>query len=345
MNWHGFLGMVRRPAMPHIRFDPTHEPEPTSHLHLQKPQVWQKSHQDAASFALNEPIDHKNGPQSSLSVIVPAKNEALCLPRLVSEIILALRPLCTVSGKPMPRRLSRFEIIVVDDGSTDSTSLVLTELAETYPELRSLRLRAPVGQSAALVAGFRAAQGEWLATLDADLQNDPADLSTLWNALPGHDVALGWRVRRVDAWSKRLVSHLANQVRNLVLGQTIHDTGCSVRIFPRYLALRLPLFQGVHRFFAPLFLREGCRVIQVPVNHRPRAHGRSHYNLWNRSLRVMVDLIGVAWLLRRPLSYQMLSDDDKAPVRTHSRRLSYQTDEAVTWGTWPVEQVHGGEAC
>ena len=235
-------------------------------------------------------------------------------------------------------------IIVVDDGSTDSTSLVLTELAETYPELRSLRLRAPVGQSAAIVAGFRAARGDWLATLDADLQNDPTDLITLWNALPGHDVALGWRVRRVDAWLKRLVSHLANQVGNLVLGQSIYDTGCSVRIFPRDLALRLPLFQGVHRFFGPLFLREGCRVIQVPVNHRPRAHGRSHYNLWNRSLRVIVDLVGVAWLLRRPLFYQMLSDGDEAQVRTHSRRPSYQSGKAVTWGIRPVEQVHGKEA-
>jgi len=314
--------------MSHLRFDPTHEPESTSHSHFQKPRVWQKSHQNAAVFPPNELIDRQFGPQSSLSVIVPAKNEALSLPRLVSEIILALRPLCTVSSKPTPRQLSRFEVIVVDDGSTDSTSLVLTELAEIYPELRSLRLKATVGQSAATIAGFRAARGAWFATLDADLQNDPADLSTLWNALPGYDVALGWRVRRVDAWSKRLVSRLANQVRNLVLGQSIYDTGCSVRIFPRDLALRLPLFQGVHRFFGPLFLREGCCVVQVPVNHRPRAHGRSHYNLWNRSLRVIVDLIGVAWLLRRPLLYQMLSDDE-AQVHTHSRRLSYQTGKAV----------------
>src|SRR5262249_45949292 len=94
-------------------------------------------------------------------------------------------------------------------------------------------------------------------------------------------------------------------VRNAVLGQSIRDTGCSVRIFPRAVALRLPAFRGVHRFFGPLLMREGCRLVQVPVNHRPRRHGRSHYNLWNRSLHVVVDLLGVAWLLRRPLRYQV----------------------------------------
>jgi hypothetical protein len=94
-------------------------------------------------------------------------------------------------------------------------------------------------------------------------------------------------------------------VRNAVLGQSIRDTGCSVRIFPRAVALRLPAFRGVHRFFGPLLVREGCRLVQVPVHHRPRPHGRSHYNLWNRSLQVVVDLLGVAWLLRRPLRYQV----------------------------------------
>jgi dolichol-phosphate mannosyltransferase len=176
--------------------------------------------------------------------------------------------------------------------------------------LTGVSLSVGVGQSAAMVAGIRAARGNWIATLDADLQNDPADLVRLWNALPGHDVALGWRVNRQDPWSKRVLSRWANRVRNAVLDQSIRDTGCSVRIFPRSLALRLPLFHGVHRFLGPLLLREGCRLVQVPVWHRARPHGRSHYNLWNRSLQVVVDLVGVIWLMRRPLRYQVLPRPD-----------------------------------
>ena len=170
-----------------------------------------------------------------------------------------------------------FEIVVVDDASTDPTRSVLRDLATVYPELKRLVLATQVGQSAATMAGIRAARGNWIATLDADLQNDPADLIRLWRALPGHDAVLGWRVHGQDVWSKRLISYWANLLRNKVLGQSIRDTGCSVRIFPRAVALRLPAFNGMHRFFGSLLLREGCRLVQVPVHHRPRSHGRSHY--------------------------------------------------------------------
>lgn len=240
-----------------------------------------------------------------LSVVVPAKNEAESLPKLVEEIAAALRPL---RGEEEERRfrLGGFEILIVNDGSTDQTPEVLRALAVDYPELREVRLRENVGQSAATAAGFRAARGGWIATLDADLQNDPADLALLWRILPGHDVALGWREKRQDVWFRRVVSRWANRVRNAVLGQAIRDTGCSVRIFPRELALRLPLFQGSHRFLGPLLIREGGRVIQTPVNHRARPHGRSHYNFRNRSLRVVVDLFGVSWLMRRPLRYDVV---------------------------------------
>ena len=204
----------------------------------------------------------------------------------------------------------------MDDGSTDETPRVLADLTAVHPQLRSLRLATSAGQSAALVAGFRAARGDWIATLDADLQNDPRDLVTLWAALPGHDVALGWRVKREDSWTRRAISRWANRVRNMVLGQSIRDTGCSVRIFPRAVALELPLFKGAHRFLGPLFLSAGCRLIQVPVNHRPRPHGRSHYNLWNRSLRVVFDLFGVAWLIRRSMRYQVLENQERQHMST-----------------------------
>ena len=156
------------------------------------------------------------------------------------------------------------------------------------------------------MAGIRAARGNWIATLDADLQNDPADLIRLWRALGGHDGVLGWRVKRQDVWSKRVISYWANLLRNQVLGQSIRDTGCSVRIFSREVALRLPTFNGMHRFFGSLLLREGCRLVQVPVHHRPRAHGRSHYSFWNRSFQVVIDLFGVIWLMHRPIHCRVI---------------------------------------
>jgi dolichol-phosphate mannosyltransferase len=241
-------------------------------------------------------------PYSFLSVVVAAKDEARSLPQLVSELTAVLRSLCSND----PLGLNGFEIIIVDDGSADETRAVLAKLLPTYPELKGIALAHGSGQSGATVAGIRAARGNWIATFDADLQNDPADLIRLWHALPGYHVALGYRHKRRDSWSKRMISYLANCGRNFLLGQSITDTGCSVRIFPRALALQLPLFQGVHRFFGPLILREGCRVVEVPVNHRFRAFGCSHYNIWNRSLSVMLDLVGVAWLMRRRLGYQVL---------------------------------------
>jgi len=272
-----------------------------------------------------------------LSVVVPARNEAEGLPQLVGEIVAALRPLC---GEREDRRfrLGGFEVLIVDDGSTDRTAQVLEGLRAEHPEVREVRLRANVGQSGATAAGFWAARGAWIATLDADLQNDPADLAALWRMLPGHDAALGWREKRQDTWFRRAVSRWANRVRNAVLGQSIRDTGCSVRIFPRDLALRLPLFHGSHRFLGPLLIREGARIVQSPVNHRARPHGRSHYNFRNRSFRVVVDLLGVSWLMRRPLRYEV---DWISPADAGAGRAGASGRRGGAVGTPPREFADG----
>ncbi len=243
----------------------------------------------------------------TLSIVIPAKNEAENLAPLVEEIVDAFRPL--VDRATGPHRLDQFEIVVVNDGSTDRTEIVLDALRSAIPELSPLTLTRNVGQSAATIAGFRASRGDWVGLIDADLQNPPAELARLWDALPGYDAALGWRASRQDCRSKRWISRLANAVRNWVLGQSIKDTGCSVRIFPREVALRLPAFQGMHRFLGTLLLRDGCRVVQVPVSHRPRAHGKSHYHFGNRSIWVVVDLLGVAWLLARPIRFEVRPAD------------------------------------
>ena len=259
---------------------------------------------------------------ASLSIVVPSKDEAGNLPGLVEQVVRAFRPL--VERRTGGHRLEAFEIVVVDDGSTDDSATILGRLAEAYPELRPISLAKNVGQSAATIAGFRVARGDWVGVLDADLQNPPDDLAKLWDALPGFDAALGWRRTREDVRSKRWISRVANRVRNRILGQSIKDTGCSVRIFPRDVALRLPAFHGVHRFFGPLLLREGCRIVQLPVGHRPRTFGKSHYHFGNRSVRVVVDLLGVAWLLRRPIRYEVASTADQTRPLAFASRMSDQ---------------------
>lgn len=243
------------------------------------------------------------GREGTLSIVIPAKNEAANLPMLLDEIARAFRPLVGATGSR--HHLAGFEVIIVDDGSTDDTEAVLNRLGGDYPELRPVMLAANVGQSAATVAGIREVRGGWVGLLDADLQNPPSDLAAMWQVLPGHDAALGWRTTRQDSWTKRVVSRVANRIRNAVLGQSIRDTGCSVRIIARSFAERLPTFAGGHRFYGPLLLREGARIVQIPVTHRPRYRGKSHYGFGNRSARVVVDLLGVAWLLRRPARYDV----------------------------------------
>jgi dolichol-phosphate mannosyltransferase len=228
-----------------------------------------------------------------VSVVVPVKNEADNILPLVEEIHAAL------DGR------ADFELIYVDDGSSDPTPQRLAEACARFPRLRVLRHRRSCGQSTALATAVRAARHPWIATLDGDCQNDPADIPALLAVLapgtrpPGLELVAGWRKRRHDGWLRKLSSRIANGVRAAALGDRTPDTGCGLKVFARDTFLRLPFFDHLHRFLPALFLREGAQVVSVPVNHRHRTKGRSKYGVHNRLWVGIVDLFGVMWLQRR----------------------------------------------
>jgi glycosyltransferase involved in cell wall biosynthesis len=232
-----------------------------------------------------------------LSVVIPAYNEAPNVEPGYRELLGVLEGL----GRP-------FEVIVVDDGSTDETFGVLARIADTDPRLRVLRFKRNAGQTAALVAGFRAARGDVIVTMDADLQNDPRDIPALLAALPGCDAVCGWRVDRQDSWSKRIASRVANAVRRRLTGDGVHDTGCMLKAFRRAALARLPPFRNMHRFLPALLQQEGFRVVEVPVRHRPRRAGQSKYGNWGRLWAGVADLWAVRWMARRRLDYEVVEE-------------------------------------
>jgi dolichol-phosphate mannosyltransferase len=230
-----------------------------------------------------------------ISVVIPVRNEAGNIAPLVAEIIAALNG------------IAAYEIIYVDDGSEDSTVAEIRRLRAALPRLRVISHARSYGQSAAIRNGVKAARGDWIATLDGDGQNDPADIPALWRIaqeLSGdHPEArlliVGHRGRRQDSWSKRRASAVANAVRRWLLRDDTPDTGCGLKLFPRALFLDLPYFDHMHRFLPALVLREGGIVRSVPVNHRPRRRGVSKYGVLDRLGVGIVDLFGVLWLRRR----------------------------------------------
>jgi dolichol-phosphate mannosyltransferase len=222
-----------------------------------------------------------------LSVVVPVFDEEPNLEPLVTEIATALAGI-------------DFELLVVDDGSRDGSALTLARLLPREPRLRVLRHDTNYGQSAALATGFAAARGEVVATLDGDLQNDPADVPRLLAVLEqGWDVVSGVRARRQDTWVRRASSRVANGVRARVLGDGIRDVGCSLKVYRAPFLRRLPPFRGMHRFLPALARLEGARVTEMPVGHRPRRFGASKYGIGNRLWRGIADLLGVWWLKQR----------------------------------------------
>ena len=226
-----------------------------------------------------------------LSVVVPVHNEEDNVAPLVGEIVAALRD-----------RIA-FEIVYVDDASTDATLARLQELQRELPELRVVRHVSNAGQSTAVRNGVRASRAPWIATLDGDGQNDPADIPKLLaqrDAAPA-DIKLfaGWRVHRQDSGSKRWASKWANAIRARMLRDETPDTGCGIKLFEREAFLELPYFDHMHRYLPALMQRAGWKTVSVPVNHRHRTAGVSKYNNLNRAVVGIRDLRGVAWLIAR----------------------------------------------
>lgn len=235
-----------------------------------------------------------SAPGPTLSVVVPYRDEAASLPQLHRELAAVLDGLPCAS-----------EMLWVDDASRDDGPAVARGLAATDPRLRLLSLTPHAGQAAALEAGFRAARGRIVATLDADLQNDPADLPRLLAALAEADCVCGVRVRRRDPLSKRIASRIANVVRRRLLGDGVRDVGCSLRVMRAEPLARIKLFRGGHRFLPALLALEGARIVELPVHHRPRRHGRSSYGIGSRLAVVWLDLLAMMWLARRVHRYEV----------------------------------------
>ena len=230
----------------------------------------------------------------NLSVVVPLFNEEESLPHLVKQLLTALRP----TGES-------FEIVLVNDGSSDGTAAVLEQLSGEIPELVAVLLRKNYGQTAAMAAGFDVAQGEVIVSLDGDLQNDPADIPMLLDKLrEGYDLVSGWRHQRQDAaLQRKLPSRLANRLIGRVTGVRLHDYGCSLKAYRREVLADMRLYGELHRFLPALAFIEGARITEVKVNHRARQFGTSKYGI-DRTFRVLVDLLTV-WFMKRFLTRPM----------------------------------------
>jgi dolichol-phosphate mannosyltransferase len=232
-----------------------------------------------------------------LSLVIPVYNERDNLEPLLGEIERSLL------GTGW-----RYETLMVDDGSVDGSGEALLAMRRAHPALRVIRFARNAGQTAAMDAGFHRARGTIVVTLDADLQNDPADIPNLVRAMDGWDAVVGVRTGRRDTLVRRVSSRVANYVRNRLSDETIEDTGCSLKAYRRDALDRLKLYNGLHRFLPTLLRMVGFRVRELPVGHRPRIHGRSKYGISNRLVPSFMDLLAVRWMKKRSLRYEVRDD-------------------------------------
>ena len=244
----------------------------------------------------------------ALSIVVPVHNEEANVGPLIEEITRALGD--------FP---GRFEVVFVDDGSTDSTLARLQAAAERDDRIRVAHFRRNLGQTAAMAAGFRLARGRAVATLDGDLQNDPADVPALVALLKDWDVVCGVRAKRRDTWWKRRSSRIANSFRNWATGDDIVDTGCTLKAYRREWLDKLELYQGMHRFLPTLLKMRGARVTQVAVRHRQRHSGKTHYGTWGRLVKGLGDVWAVRWMQKNRIDLAGVLEVAETPEQQNAR--------------------------
>ncbi|MGE4195157.1 MAG: glycosyltransferase family 2 protein [Pseudodesulfovibrio sp.] len=227
------------------------------------------------------------------SVVLPVYNEQDNLRTLFSEI----RTAADSTGRP-------WEAVFVDDCSTDDSLNIIRQLADEFEEVRYVAFAENRGQSAAFCAGFDAVESDIVVTMDADLQNDPADIPDMLAAFgDGCEMVIGWRAKRRDTFIKRISSRIANKIRDSIVDDGVHDTGCSLKVMRADMLGKLPRFKNMHRYFPILMKMQGARIREVKVNHRERGAGVSKYGTLDRALAGIYDLIGVKWLIKRHIGY------------------------------------------
>jgi glycosyltransferase involved in cell wall biosynthesis len=272
-----------------------------------------------------------------LSVVIPVYNEQENIAELLRRVNGALAKFDRL-----------FEVIICDDGSTDTTPELLSNATSTYLWLRILRMARNSGQSAAFDAGFKAARGDVIATLDGDLQNDPEEIPRLVHMLndgEGYDMITGWRKDRHDTNFRRWQTRMANRIRNWLSDETINDSACSLKIYRRHCLQGLQLYTGMHRFFPTLIKMRGFRVLEVPVKHSQRFAGVPKYGFRNRAFRAFIDLLAVRWMKKRYLRYEVreVTSQQHADDRSSGERSDRSADHGHQSEAGQIGAAAGGE--